>query len=230
MESPLTRSEREALKAIYRLTHRAAGDAGDDGAHTGRPGRVARPLARDGHGHGEAARRPGLRRPQPVPGRRAHRHRAAGRGRLHPPPPHRRAVPVRHARLRVERGRPARRLDRARPARRRSRTGCSSPCTGRPPARTGSRSPSPRWPRSPRCRRSTRLEPGDVAVVAVPGSTDADGRRLPRHARAAPGRARRGAREAPVRRAARPAGRRQRPHRERAPRPADLRPQARPDR
>jgi len=35
MESPLTRSEREALKAIYRLTHRAAGDTGDDGAHTG---------------------------------------------------------------------------------------------------------------------------------------------------------------------------------------------------
>jgi len=35
MEPPLTRSEREALKAIYRLTHRAAGDGGDDGAHAG---------------------------------------------------------------------------------------------------------------------------------------------------------------------------------------------------
>jgi DtxR family Mn-dependent transcriptional regulator len=35
MELPLTRSEREALKAIYRLTNRQSGDAGDEGAHTG---------------------------------------------------------------------------------------------------------------------------------------------------------------------------------------------------
>jgi DtxR family Mn-dependent transcriptional regulator len=35
MEPPLTRSEREALKAIYRLTNRAVGDATDEGAHTG---------------------------------------------------------------------------------------------------------------------------------------------------------------------------------------------------
>src|SRR5581483_6400893 len=33
MEPPLTRSEREALKAIYRLTHR--GDPPEEGAHTG---------------------------------------------------------------------------------------------------------------------------------------------------------------------------------------------------
>jgi DtxR family Mn-dependent transcriptional regulator len=35
MEPPLTRSEREALKAIYRLTNRVVGDAADEGAHTG---------------------------------------------------------------------------------------------------------------------------------------------------------------------------------------------------
>src|ERR1700736_3342703 len=35
MEPPLTRSEREALKAIYRLTNRAVGEATDEGAHTG---------------------------------------------------------------------------------------------------------------------------------------------------------------------------------------------------
>jgi DtxR family transcriptional regulator, Mn-dependent transcriptional regulator len=35
MEPPLTRSEREALKAIYRLTNRQPGDATDEGAHTG---------------------------------------------------------------------------------------------------------------------------------------------------------------------------------------------------
>jgi len=35
MEPPLTRSEREALKAIYRLTNRLAEDATDEGAHTG---------------------------------------------------------------------------------------------------------------------------------------------------------------------------------------------------
>jgi DtxR family Mn-dependent transcriptional regulator len=35
MEPPLTRSEREALKAIYRLTTRQPGDAADEGAHTG---------------------------------------------------------------------------------------------------------------------------------------------------------------------------------------------------
>jgi len=35
MEPPLTKSEREALKAIYRLTNRLPGDATDEGAHTG---------------------------------------------------------------------------------------------------------------------------------------------------------------------------------------------------
>src|SRR5579872_4410851 len=35
MEPPLTRSEREALKAIYRLTNRLADMNGDEGAHTG---------------------------------------------------------------------------------------------------------------------------------------------------------------------------------------------------
>ena len=35
MEQPLTKSEREALKAIYRLTTRPPGDAPDEGAHTG---------------------------------------------------------------------------------------------------------------------------------------------------------------------------------------------------
>jgi len=35
MEPPLTKSEREALKAIYRLTTRQLHDAPDEGAHTG---------------------------------------------------------------------------------------------------------------------------------------------------------------------------------------------------
>lgn len=35
MEPSLTKSEREALKAIYRLTTRSSGGSGDDGAHTG---------------------------------------------------------------------------------------------------------------------------------------------------------------------------------------------------
>ena len=35
MELPLTKSEREALKAIYRLTHRVVAETTDEGAHTG---------------------------------------------------------------------------------------------------------------------------------------------------------------------------------------------------
>jgi Mn-dependent DtxR family transcriptional regulator len=35
MEASLTKSERETLKAIYRLTNRGPGDATEEGAHTG---------------------------------------------------------------------------------------------------------------------------------------------------------------------------------------------------
>ena len=35
MEQALTKSERETLKAIYRLTNRSSGETGEEGAHTG---------------------------------------------------------------------------------------------------------------------------------------------------------------------------------------------------
>ena len=91
----------------------------------------------------------------PVPGRGADRVGPPGGRRRHPPAPHRRALPGRHARLRLERGRPAGPDLRARVA-----PGGRGPAVRRPrPARDlPARLPHPRRRRSrssPRCRRCT---------------------------------------------------------------------------
>ena len=117
----LSKSERETLKAIYRHTQ------DQPEAHTGdlaetlgvTPGTVTAAVKR------LADRASG--RPPALPRGALHpRRSAAGRGR-HPPPPHRRALPGRHARLPLERGRPAGPDLRARPARRGHRPALRGP-------------------------------------------------------------------------------------------------------
>jgi aspartyl aminopeptidase len=102
----------------------------------------------------------------------------------HPPPPHRRALPRRHARLRLERGRPPRRGLRARAA----RGGRGPPLRGPRPARAtcphGFPIPAPRSPSIPATAaalrpRARRRRRGRRARLDRPR-----GRRLPRPARA----------------------------------------------
>ena len=161
----LSKTDREALKAIYRLSR-------DGDAHTGvlaerlglSPGTVTATVKR-------LADR-GLVDHKPYHGRRAHRRRPPGRDRRDPPAPHRRALPRRHARLRLERGRPPRHQLRARAARRRSRTGSSSRSTGPATCPHGFPIPAKETAELPEMPPLYALEPGDTAVVAVPGSTD----------------------------------------------------------
>ena len=161
----LTKSERETLKAVYRLTK------GDEPAHTGdlaerldvSPSTVTTTVKRlADRGLVEHRLYKGVELTD------AGRREAVGR---HPPPPHRRAVPVGHARLRVERGRPARHVVRARAA-----AGGRGPDLHRArPAGTcphGFPIPAPETDDLPDMPPLYDLEPGDVAVVAVPGSTD----------------------------------------------------------
>ena len=179
MEAALSKSEREALKAIYRRTR----DGSD--AHTGdladslgvTPGTVTAIVKRLAD-RGLADHKPYKGVELTVTGRRAavaaiRRHRIVER------------FLCRHARLRLERGRPPRRPASSTSFPRRSRTACSWPSTGRRPARTASRSPSRRWPRSRRCRRSTTSSRATrrwwPSRLGGPG-----GGRVPRHARPAP--------------------------------------------
>ena len=146
---------------------------------------------------------------------------------VHPPPPHRRALPGRHARLRLERGRPPRPQLRARPARRGRSTGCSSPSTDPTTCPHGFPIPEPEQDEIPAAApalrpRGRRRGRGGRARFDRPRRGQ-----VPRRARRAPRRARRGAGEAPLRRPARAAGRRPGPHPGRADRPSDLRSQDR---
>ena len=214
----LSRSDREALKAVYRLTKDGSG------AHTGTlaeslgvsPGTVTATVKR-------LAER-GLLEHKPYRGRRADGRRAGA-------PP---CAAIRRHRIverflsdmlgyAVERGRPSRRRVRAR-----SSAGGRGPDVRRARSTDDvpSRIPDPgagRRPRSPRCRRCTRSSPGTSR------SSRCRARPIPRSSKfldtlgLRPGVRSRGEREASVRRTARAARRGQGPHRRREGRQPDLR-------
>ena len=162
--SSLSKPDREALKAIYRLSR-------DGGAHTGAlaerlgltPGTVTATVKR-------LADR-GLVDHKPYRGVELTAGRPPGRDRRHPPAPHRRALPRRHARLRLERGRPPRhRFEHELPQEVEDRlfVALDRPET----CPHGFPIPAKETAELPEMPPLYALEPGDIAVVAVPGSTD----------------------------------------------------------
>ena len=136
------------------------------------PGRAPRPLAGHRHCGGEEVGRAGLLDHKPYRGVELTADGPARGGVRDPAAPDRRAVPLGHARLRVERGGSVRGDLRARSAAGGRGPAVRGARTGRRRVRTGSRSRNRTSSEIPEMPPLYALEPGDIAVVAVPGSTD----------------------------------------------------------